>query len=258
MNPNENQNDVRSYQRVEYDGLLQLLQSGQNLTDDQRNRLVSLATNLDLPNPLKQPSAVTIPQPIDESANQHPSSLKGFLSLLRFGVSVIIIAAFINAFVFRPYQVDGTSMTPTLQNNDRLIVVKVARTWARITRHDFIPSRGTIIVLDTTLGNDKQLVKRVIGLPGERVVVKDGRITIYNKDNPNGFDPDDAAWGKDLAPTSGNVDVVVPPDELFICGDNRVPGGSNDSRSQVGTIPADHVIGVAKFRVLPINKARIL
>lgn len=255
MNPQDN--NIQSYQRVEYDGLMTLMRSGQPLTQDQKNRLVALATSLDLPNPLKQPSTAT-PQPIEEPEASHATSLKSFFSLLRFGLSVILIAAFINAFVFRPYQVDGTSMTPTLQNNDRLIVIKVSRTWARITGHDFIPKRGTIIVLDTTLGNDKQLVKRVIGLPGERVVVKDGKVTIYNKDHPNGFDPDDTSWGKDLAPTSGNVDVVVPPDELFICGDNRVPGGSNDSRSQVGTVPADHVIGVAKFRILPINKARVL
>ncbi len=258
MNPQNNQNNsVRSYERVEYDGLVQLMSSGQSLTQDQKNRLVALSTNLDLPNPLKHPNTPA-PQPIDEPEESHASSIKSFFSLLRFGLSVILIAAFINAFIFRPYQVDGTSMTPTLQNNDRLIVIKVARTWARITGHDFIPKRGTIIVLDTTLGNDKQLVKRVIGLPGERVVVKDGTVTIYNKDNPNGFDPDNTSWGKNLAPTAGNVDVVVPPDELFICGDNRVPGGSNDSRSQVGTVPADHVIGVAKFRILPVNKARAL
>ncbi len=87
-------------------------------------------------------------------------------------------------------------MQMNLQNNDRLIIWKVPRTIAKITNHAYIPARFDIVVFDkTTLpgldgSTEKQLIKRVIGLPGERVVVRGGKVTIYNKDRSEGFDPD--------------------------------------------------------------------
>jgi signal peptidase I len=149
-------------------------------------------------------------------------------------------------------------MERTLQNNDRLIILKVPRTWARITKHSYIPPRGDIVVFikrglsEFGESGDKQLIKRVIGLPGERVIVRDGKITIYNKEHPNGFDPDaNAPWGGNISTTSGNVDLVVPEGELFVCGDNRA--NSLDSRI-FGTIPANDVVGKLSLRMLPISK----
>src|SRR3990167_7259732 len=93
-----------------------------------------------------------------------------------------ILAIVLTTFVFRSYQVDGQSMVPTLQHNDRLIINKLPRTWAKIAGHAYLPRRGDVIVftkhdLDQYEGDraDRELIKRVLGLPGERVVVKSGK-----------------------------------------------------------------------------------
>lgn len=171
------------------------------------------------------------------------------------------MALFITAFVFQSYEVDGPSMERTLQTHDRLIIWKVKRTWARITNHDFIPSRGEVVVFvskglfQDEGGKDKQLIKRVIALPGERVTVADGKLTVFNKANPDGFNPDITMdYGKDLeGETSGNVDITVPDGEVFVMGDHR--SNSLDSR-YFGPVPAHDIIGTLTARILPLNEAK--
>ncbi len=102
-------------------------------------------------------------------------------------------------------------------------------------------------------GSTEQLIKRVIGLPGDRVVVSDGVMTVFNKTFPNGFRPDDAPYGKNLAVTSGNVDVRVSKGEVFVSGDNRIPGASLDSRSSLGNIDLDLIVGKLVLRLFPFQ-----
>lgn len=200
------------------------------------------------------------PQAPTDMAARQPSAWREVFStigilLLAFGVAVLLIA-----YVFRSYQVDGPSMQTTLMNQDKLIIWKVPRTWARITGHDYIPARGDIIVFQeaglSAYGQEdsKQLIKRVIGLPGDRLVVKDGSITIYNKAHPNGFNPDQTLpydSDKHIAATSGDIDITLGKDQLFVCGDNRPD--SLDSRA-FGPINADQIIGKLVLRVFPIGK----
>lgn len=176
--------------------------------------------------------------------------------------AALLMAIFIILFVFRSYQVDGPSMETALQNNDKLVIWKVARSWADITHHDYIPGRGDIIVFNkqglSEFGqrDSKQLIKRVIGLPGDKVVVGDGRIAIYNKDRPNGFDPDKTLpYGKngDIPYTAGHGTYKLGPHQLFVCGDNRPD--SLDSRS-FGPIKADRIVGKLVLRVFPIGHAK--
>ncbi len=175
-----------------------------------------------------------------------------FLMVFLFAVAILMIN-----FVFRSYQVDGVSMEPTLKNNDKLIIWKVPRTWADITDHPYIPKRGDIIVF-TESGlakfgqqNTKQLIKRVIGLPGDTVVLRNGEYTIYNKQHPHGFDPDKTLpYGKNIPYTSDDLTVKLGPDQLFVSGDNRPD--SLDSRA-FGPINANQIIGQLVFRIYPLD-----
>jgi signal peptidase I len=176
-----------------------------------------------------------------------------------------IIAIVLTVFVFQSYQVDGKSMQNTLQDADRLIVLKVPRTWARITGHQYVPGRGDIIIVNqanlTACGqsNGTQIVKRVIGLPGERVVYKNAQYTVYNTAHPHGFDPDTTLpYGSEHTalfsdPNSGNVDVQLGNHELFISGDHRAD--SCDSR-YFGPIQSNQIIGKVLARVYPIPDAK--
>ena len=174
-----------------------------------------------------------------------------------------LLAVLLLVFVFQSYRVDGQSMEKTLQNDDRLIVWKLPRTLSKITGNDYIPNRGDVIILKesglSTYGdnqNTKQLVKRVIALPGERIVIKDGKVTVYNTEHPNGFNPDTTLpYGKDtdLSFTPNDVDFTLGDTQLFVCGDNRT--NSLDSRA-FGPIESDQVVGKLVARILPLSKAK--
>ncbi len=191
------------------------------------------------------------------------SAWRELVSTVGILATALLVALLMIAFVFRSYQVDGPSMENTLQNADKLIIWKVPRTWSDITGHSYIPNRGDIIVF-TESGlsqfgqqNTKQLIKRVIGLPGERVVVSNGVYTIYNKAHPNGFDPDKTlSYFKNVAipVTSGNIDVTLGPNQLFVSGDNRPD--SLDSRA-FGPINANQIVGKLVIRVFPLNEAKL-
>lgn len=184
---------------------------------------------------------------------------KSIISTLAVLIIAPLIALTITAFVFQSYEVDGPSMETTLQNHDRLIVYKLPRTIARITHHPYVPHRYDIIIFNRDDGfqfgttEKRQLIKRVIAFAGERVVVKDGNMTVFNKEHPEGFRPDDAEYGKVIVTTPGDVDLVVPEGQIYVCGDNRP--NSLDSRS-FGPIQLNDVVGKLSLRVFPIGKGK--
>lgn len=215
---------------------------------------------------MQQPS--TIPQsgrsiyysPEDDEAPQPPKEgWKSVLSTILIILAAPAIAFLLTVFVFRSYEVDGDSMETTLQHQDRLIVVKTGKTWANITAQVYVPKRGEIIVFqqggaaEQGFDEPRQLIKRVIGLPGERVVVKNGSITVFSQERPEGFDPDEAGdYGDNVAPTTPQtVDITVPAGEVFVAGDNRT--NSQDSRS-FGTIHSRDIMGNLALRIYPFSK----
>ncbi len=199
-------------------------------------------------------------QPEPSSAGPPPgdrTSLRSVLSTIMLFATAFSVAILLNSFVIQSYQVDGQSMENTLQNNDRLIVNKLPRTIARVTGHQYIPKRADVIIFNQVIPGfvgEKQLIKRVIGLPGERVVVSGGFITVYNSQHPGGFSPDALGIYKTSSRTSvGNVDVRLQNDELFVCGDNRP--NSEDSR-YFGPIKSNQIVAKLVLRILPLNKAQ--
>ena len=216
------------------------------------------------PSPGGTPSTPAVPVAVPAPANPQPErakheSLKSVLSTVAILLIAPIIAVFLTAFVFQSYQVDGPSMQTTLSDKDRLIVWKTPRTWARLTGHPYIPNRGDVVVFTNpnlaNFGQDpnKQLIKRVIGLPGDKVVVQNNILTVYNAAHPQGFRPDQTLpYGHVIVGTNIDGEWTVAKGQLFVCGDNRFD--SLDSRI-FGPIDANDVIGKLVVRVLPLNQA---
>lgn len=221
--------------------------------------------------PLQAPKEPQKPSVISSEHEEEPSAIqaeedakkqgiKGILSTVAILIIAPLIALTLTAFVFQSYEVDGPSMETTLQNKDRLIVYKLPRTIARITKKAYIPKRSEIVIFtrqdafEFGTAKPRQIIKRVMALPGERVVVKNGKVTIYNQEKPEGFSPDDIQpYGKVIATTNGDIDLIVPENHVFVCGDNRPQ--SLDSRS-FGPVPVKDIVGRLSLRVYPFNKGQ--
>lgn len=184
----------------------------------------------------------------DESYGQ---LLRRYRKYLYGGLAVIGGFYLINNFAVRYFRVNGVSMLPTLQNQSRRLLNTLPVTLSKINNNYYLPQRGKVVVVekdDNNLfenleGNAKQyVVKRIIGLPDERVVVKNGKILVFNKDNPNGFEPDaQFKWVVDLTGSENiDIDVKLKDGEVFVVGDNR--DESVDSR-YYGPVSTGLVIG---------------
>lgn len=186
--------------------------------------------------------------------------LRDILGVVVFILAVIIGAWLINLFLFRSFSVSGPSMEQTLFTGDRLIVNRLPLTWNYVLGKEYRPQRGQVIVFKNPLFEpgmrDEYIVKRVIGLPGERVVLRDGKFTVYNRENPGGFNPDAFTEVGTSVFTDGSTDTTVPEGELFVSGDHRAEGYSYDSRNGMGTIPLYDVIGPVGLRIYPFTRIR--
>ncbi len=188
------------------------------------------------------------------------SRISSILSTVILFAAAPLFAIFLIVFVIQSYEVDGPSMQNTLHNKDLLIVSKIPRTLSRVTGHAYIPPRYQIVIFSRDeVGNGgsstRQLVKRVIGLPGESVEVKDGVVTVYNPQHPNGFNPDEGqTYAKSFTDTPGDVPkFTVPDNEVFVMGDNR--HNSLDSR-YFGPVRSEDIVGKLGVRIFPLNKAQ--
>ena len=192
---------------------------------------------------------------------RHPV-LKDGLGLVGFVVAVVIGTLILNNFVFRSYNVVGHSMDSTLYEGDRILVNRLPVTMAHLQRKEYVPKRGQIIVFAnpnfTSGGRDRFIIKRVLAFEGERVTVKDGNITVFNDERPfpYGFNPDDELGIELGVSTSGEIDMIVPRNEVFVAGDNREGSNSHDSRNGLGTVPLYDIIGPAGVRFFPFDRIR--
>lgn len=178
-----------------------------------------------------------------------------FWGFINWVAAPLLIVFILHNFVFQAYHVDGSSMTPTLHTADYMIVSKVEGSLARLQAKDYIPRRHQVVVFSYPKDPSLVFIKRVTALPGERVVVNNGVIKVYNTEHPEGFTPDDNSFDRSADYTEGNLDEVVPEGSVFVVGDNRLPGGSFDSR-EWGMLPSSNIIGNAVVRLLPLDGFR--
>ncbi len=175
-------------------------------------------------------------------ADEKPSSL------LAWVIGIVLVVKLTQIFIVQPFIVDGGSMLPTYHNKEFLLVDKLS-----YQLHD--AHRGDVAIFKLYEGGTnpytgKHLIKRVIGLPGERVVVQNGVTTIYNKERPEGFVLDESyIIYKDL---TKNVDVTLDENHYFMMGDNRAQ--SYDSRDW-GPLDKVNLKGQVLFRVYPFAQS---
>ena len=144
-------------------------------------------------------------------------------------VIIIVVVVLFRTFIATPVRVDGDSMNPTLKNGQILILNKLDKEYERME----------IVVFDY---NGERLIKRVIGLPGEEVYIKNNKIYVNDEEIK---DYSDAVLMSDY------TRVKVPEDAYFVLGDNR--GNSADSRL-IGMISKDEIKGSILFRLIPLTK----
>lgn len=150
------------------------------------------------------------------------------------------------------YKVNGESMTNTLQDRQSLLVFKLPKSLANLDGRQMELKRGDVVVADVVYGlvspedieaNQHTIVKRVLALPGERITVKDGATTVYNKDYPEGIEVDkNSEWANTMIkdPNPVPLDIKLGADEVFLSGDNRP--GSIDSRVN-GPVKTSQIVG---------------
>ncbi len=159
-------------------------------------------------------------------------------------VLVAVIAVFIiRNFLIQPFLVSGASMEPNFSSGDYLLIDEVSY---RVR----VPQRGEVIVFHYPKDESVYYIKRIIGLPGEKLVVKDGNITIFNSQYPEGFTLDENYLPLELK-TSGQEEVTLKENEYFVLGDNR--DYSFDSRSW-GNLTNNEIVGLVRLRLWPFNK----
>jgi signal peptidase I len=175
-----------------------------------------------------------------DSSKKGPHALRIAFEWIGLVVLALVIALLIKTFLFQAFFIPSESMVPTLQVHDRVLVNKLSYKLHPV-------HRGDIVVFKAPEGSDPgidDLVKRVIGLPGESVSARGGHVYIDNKELPETYLPKGTI-------TTNFSPVTLAPDHYWVMGDNR--GNSKDSRV-FGPITKNHIVGRVFFRIWPLSR----
>jgi len=170
---------------------------------------------------------------------------KGAWDLLKFAFIALVIVVPIRMFIAQPFVVNGESMFPTFHNKEYLIVDEIS-----YTLRD--PRRGEVTIFRYPTDPSRFFIKRVIGLPNEKIEIKDGVVKIINKDNPDGFVLNEPYINEKFTTTET---YATGNNQYFVMGDNR--NRSSDSRSW-GVLSKKLMVGRAYLRLLPFDSLAYL
>ena len=163
-----------------------------------------------------------------------------FLELIKLVVMAGITIILVRYFLFKPFYVKGQSMEPAFYERDYLIIDEISYRFRD-------PDRGEVIVFESPVSEDHYL-KRIIGLPGERVKISDNKIIIYNDEYPQGVVVEEVYLDEN---TPGTEVTTLGEDQYFVMGDNR--DASYDSR-RFGPIDKNSIVGRVWLRGWPISR----
>lgn len=166
--------------------------------------------------------------------------LVSLLEIVEVAVIALVAVFLIRSYLVQPFLVSGNSMVPTFMNGDYLLIDELSYAFRN-------PYRGEVAVFRYPQNEGTFFIKRIIGLPGERVKIENNTVTVYNAEYPNGKIINEPYLPKDLI-TSGTVDTQLKTDEYFVLGDNRL--FSYDSRSW-GVLPKRDIVGLTRLRLWP-------
>jgi signal peptidase I len=182
------------------------------------------------------PSPIPVAAPV---ASPAPPRILPVLSVwLRDLVISLAISAFIIVFLYQPVKVEGTSMMPSLDDQERIFVNKFVYRLEPI-------ERGDIVVFRYPRDPSKSFIKRVIGLAGDHIQIDDGRVFVNGKLLDEDYVP------QIYADHRSSPELIVPPGSYFVLGDHRTM--SNDSRD-FGPVDAGFIYGKAVFGYWPMDK----
>lgn len=192
-------------------------------------------------------------QPSDENINEPKQTKKssGTWEIVKFFVLALAIVIPIRYFVAQPYIVQGASMEPTFETNQYIIIEELSYRFDE-------PKRGDVIVLRYPKNPKKFFIKRIIGLPGETIIIKDGVVSIKNKDATSTFALDEPYIVFPKTDSSDDETILLKenldnPDlnEYYVMGDNRAQ--SSDSRDW-GVLQKKLIVGRTMVRLFPFEE----
>lgn len=154
-------------------------------------------------------------------------------------IIALVIVVPIRYFLFQPFFVKGQSMEPNFENGDYLIVDELSFRFRD-------PQRGEVVVFKYPNNLSQRYIKRMIGLPGETVEIKDGKIILFDQEGGRVLDESD--YLSSSIQTPGDIRVTLAENEYFVLGDNRY--ASSDSR-RWGSLPREDIVGRVVLRAWP-------
>jgi signal peptidase I len=182
-------------------------------------------------------------QPDGKPVNGLPKGNRGVVhSWMRDLVISVVVSAFIIIFLYQPVRVEGTSMLPVLEDQDRLFINKMAYRVGEI-------HRGDVVVFQYPRDHEKSYIKRVIALPGDDLRIDHGQVYV------NGRPISEAYVPKRFADDRSQPEMVIPGHEYFVMGDHR--SISSDSRD-FGPVERELIYGKAAFVYWPMDQAGVV